>query len=161
MTGARATLLLLVVVAACTARSPEAAGRSSAERAGVTACPVGFEREVVDRVNAARRKHGRKPLTATKVLGEVANARARTMAARGRLTHAGFEEDLRDAGVKGARLAENVAWNYASPRAVVDGWLASPGHRANILERGFGRIGVGCARDAAGHPWWAQEFEGS
>ena len=80
------------------------------------------------------------------------------MAASNRLSHSGWERTIRDEGAVGATLAENVAYNYPTASAVVDGWMRSPGHRANILGRAFRRVGVGCVADARDRLWWAQDF---
>ena len=53
---------------------------------------------------------------------------------------------------------ENIAYGYASPAAVMSGWLNSSGHRANIENPSFRSIGVGVARNAAGTYYWTQEF---
>ena len=50
-------------------------------------------------------------------------------------------------------IGENVAWNYPSAQAVVEAWLASPEHCANILSPEFTHIGVGKAGD-----YWTQNF---
>jgi uncharacterized protein YkwD len=52
---------------------------------------------------------------------------------------------------------ENIAYGYANPRAVVNGWLASPGHKANIERANFKYLGNGAAKGNG--PWyWAQCF---
>lgn len=50
--------------------------------------------------------------------------------------------------VPGGRVAENLVRSSASPEAVVDAWLKSPGHRNNLLDPALRVTGVGCARDA-------------
>jgi uncharacterized protein YkwD len=52
---------------------------------------------------------------------------------------------------RGWTVGENIAWgswDYATPASIVDGWMHSPGHRANILNRQFKEIGLGVARGA-------------
>jgi uncharacterized protein YkwD len=82
------------------------------------------------------------------------------MAAERRLSHSGWERELRKAGLQDDSLGENVAYNYDGPDAVMRGWMESPGHRANILRAAFKRIGVGCVVDERGHRWWTQDFAG-
>ena len=53
--------------------------------------------------------------------------------------------------------AENIARGYRTADAVMDGWMNSPGHRANILNCGLRTIGVGMY-DGSGGPWWTQNF---
>ena len=57
--------------------------------------------------------------------------------------------------------AENIAAGYATPKAVVEGWMNSPGHRANILTSGLKKLGVGytTSNDRYGH-YWVQLFIG-
>jgi uncharacterized protein YkwD len=60
-------------------------------------------------------------------------------------------------GYNWSRLGENVGYGY-SIRQVHDAFMNSSGHRANILDRGFNRIGIGVTRDGAGRYWVVQEF---
>jgi uncharacterized protein YkwD len=53
--------------------------------------------------------------------------------------------------------AENIARGQPTPPAVVDGWMNSPGHRANILNCRLTMVGIGVVRGAGG-PWWTQVF---
>ena len=53
---------------------------------------------------------------------------------------------------------ENIAYGYATPAAVMNGWLNSPGHRANIENASYRSIGVGVARSSSGTYYWTQEF---
>ncbi len=64
------------------------------------------------------------------------------------------------AGYEAWSWGENIAAGYTSPQSVVDGWMNSPGHRANILNSGFCDIGVGYAYDGESHYryYWTQNF---
>ena len=53
---------------------------------------------------------------------------------------------------------ENIAYGYASPDAVMAGWLNSPGHRANIENASFRAIGIGVVRASNGTYYWTQNF---
>jgi uncharacterized protein YkwD len=53
---------------------------------------------------------------------------------------------------------ENIAYGYTTPEAVMQGWLNSPGHRANIENPSFRSIGVGAASSSSGRIYWAQAF---
>jgi len=85
---------------------------------------------------------------------DLASARhARSMAAHNFFEHGNFVGRIRSAnylrGVRSYRLGENIAWGSGSlstPAEIVDAWMRSPGHRANILQRGFREIGIGIAR---------------
>ncbi|MBI3767853.1 MAG: CAP domain-containing protein [Deltaproteobacteria bacterium] len=121
-------------------------------------CPTSAIRSVVAGVNAARRRARLRVLVADPRLARAAYARAKTMAARNRLSHSGWESVVRGDDAVDGSIGENVAYNYPTAEAVMRGWLASPGHRANILHASFHRIGVGCIVDASGTRWWTQDF---
>ncbi|MGZ8794045.1 MAG: CAP domain-containing protein [Gaiellaceae bacterium] len=53
---------------------------------------------------------------------------------------------------------ENIAYGYATADAVMQGWLNSPGHRANIERASFRSLGVGAAASSTGRIYWAQAF---
>ncbi|HJU48359.1 MAG TPA: CAP domain-containing protein, partial [Gaiellaceae bacterium] len=57
-----------------------------------------------------------------------------------------------------AGWGENIAYGYTTPSAVMQGWLNSPGHRANIENASYRTIGIGVARNAAGRLYWTQDF---
>jgi len=63
-----------------------------------------------------------------------------------RAAHAGLEAH-----------AENIAYGQPDPAAVMDAWMNSAGHRANILDCSLTRLGVGVA-EGDGGPWWTQLF---
>jgi uncharacterized protein YkwD len=63
-------------------------------------------------------------------------------------THGDFAARIRRYPLPGPAAGENLAWGagpHATARAVVSGWLSSPGHRANLLRPGFRYVGVGTA----------------
>ncbi len=57
-----------------------------------------------------------------------------------------------------SRLAENVALGYPNAQTVVEGWMYSKGHRANILNAQVAETGIGVARSAAGGLYYCQVF---
>lgn len=57
----------------------------------------------------------------------------------------------------GLMHGENIAFGYGTPAEVMDGWMNSPGHRANILRAEFTTIGVGCV-NVGSRPYWVQCF---
>ena len=62
---------------------------------------------------------------------------------------------MKSFGISYRSAGENIAMGYKTPEAVVDGWMNSSGHRANILNSSFTKIGVGYVKD--GH-YWTQIF---
>jgi chitodextrinase len=63
-----------------------------------------------------------------------------------------------DCGYAGSWWGENIAWGYTTAQSVVNGWLGSPGHKANIENPNFTSTGVGVASNAAGQLYWTQSF---
>ena len=68
-----------------------------------------------------------------------------------------FSTALTEAGVSYIRSGENIAYGQTTPQQVVQAWMDSAGHRANILDAGFTHIGVGHAV-VNGTAYWAQLF---
>jgi uncharacterized protein YkwD len=149
----------LGLLAVCELFGPHRALARPVPRSGWT-CPGGAAGEVVELVNRERRRIGVPPLVVEGRLSAVARTRASRMAEGRRLSHGGWESALRAAGVTSRTIGENIAAGQPSARAVVMSWLGSRGHRANMLDRAFVRIGVGCVVDPDGQRWWVQLFTG-
>jgi uncharacterized protein YkwD len=70
--------------------------------------------------------------------------------------HGAFAARIRRVGVRAPLIGENLAWGVgrlSRARSIVRMWLASPGHRANLLDPGFRLVGVGAVRgNFGGHP---------
>ena len=101
---------------------------------------------VVAAINEARAAHGLPPLRVDPRLQRAARAHSTDMVRRNYFAHGPFASRLARYGVRGPRFGENLAWGVGSAgdaREVVRRWLASPPHRANVLRRGFRRVGTG------------------
>ena len=121
-----------------------------------------YESEVIRLVNEVRRKNGLHPLSANWELSRVARYKSQDMRDRGYFSHTsptyGSPFQMITAfGLSYRTAGENIARGYASPQAVVDGWMNSSGHRANILNASYTQIGVGYV--AKGN-YWTQLFIG-
>lgn len=121
-----------------------------------------FENEVVRLVNEIRVKNGLKPLTANWELSRVARYKSQDMVDRRYFSHISPTygspyQMIKNFGIAFRTAGENIAYGYQSPQAVVNGWMKSSGHRANILNASFTQIGVGYV--ASGH-YWTQMFIG-
>lgn len=109
--------------------------------------------EMLQEANSRRAAAGKPPLAASDVLMARAGAWAVQMAAQNRMSHDGFA-----ARAKGFRsAAENVAAGQRSAAEVVDRWMSSPGHRANLLGP-YSVAGAGVARSASGFPYFCMIF---
>nr|MBA2385882.1 hypothetical protein [Acidimicrobiia bacterium] len=101
------------------------------------------ERTVVRVINRARARHGLQRLRAERRLAGAADLHSRQMLAADSFAHGSFTERVRRF-VGYRRIGETIAMTArCSAHRVVRMWLASPGHRAVLLSRSFGRVGVG------------------
>ena len=121
-----------------------------------------YESEVIRLVNEIRQQNGLRPLAANWELSRVARYKSQDMRDRGYFSHTsptyGSPFQMITAfGLSYRTAGENIARGYASPQAVVDGWMNSSGHRANILNASYTQIGVGYV--AKGN-YWTQLFIG-
>lgn len=114
-----------------------------------------YERQAVQATNAARDVRDLAALRTDKCLSRFANRQARRMADKQVMFHQDLHPILRTCGLRS--VAENVAYGYSTGRSVVtDGWMESPGHRANILTGSHRIVAVGSIRDGNGRWWTAQ-----
>lgn len=117
--------------------------------------------EVLALVNQERAKVGCSPLSTSAPLTSLAQNFSEDMAARGFFDHTDPDGDTpwdraAQAGVQGL-AAENIARGQADAQAVMEGWMNSEGHRANILNCDYKTIGIG-VHEGSGGPWWVQNF---
>jgi uncharacterized protein YkwD len=128
---------------------------------------------VVDLVNVAR-SHGRRcgavrfaaapPLSVSRKLNDAAEVHARDMARRKFFDHRGAngsqpKDRVFRAGYQPRLTGENIAFGPESAEEAVAGWLASPGHCANIMDARFQHIGIGLASGRKrGQIYWVQDF---
>ncbi|MCP8968478.1 CAP domain-containing protein [Ectobacillus ponti] len=118
------------------------------------------EARVIDLTNAERRKAGLAALTSDAALSKVAQAKSNDMRANNYFDHQsptyGSPFDMmRTFGVSYSYAGENIAKGQRTPEEVVQAWMNSPGHRANILNSNYTRIGVGYEST---QNIWSQEF---
>ncbi|MEI5906753.1 CAP domain-containing protein [Bacillus spongiae] len=121
-----------------------------------------FERQVVDLTNAERAKQGLAPLTLDTKLSSVAKEKSNDMQQNGYFDHNSPKygspfEMMKSFGITYYAAAENIAKGQSSPEAVVNAWMNSSGHRANILNPNLTHIGVG---HVGGSNIWTQMFIG-
>jgi uncharacterized protein YkwD len=106
-------------------------------------------------LNKERTSRGIRKLRDNGRLNLASQRHANDMSRRNYFAHGDFVGRIKAArylkGARGYTLGENIAWgswDYATPANIVDGWMHSPGHRANILNGRFREIGLGVARGA-------------
>lgn len=120
-----------------------------------------YAAQVVKLVNEERAKAGLSPLTVKGNVTAAAEVRAKELEAsfsHTRPNGSTFSTALTAAGVSYRGAGENIAYGQKTPEQVMQGWMNSAGHRANILNSSFTSIGVGHYRSAAGVDYWTQLF---
>lgn len=116
--------------------------------------------EVVRLVNAERAKEGLSPLQVDSTLNSAAQVRAKeivTSFSHTRPNGSNCFTALSEAGIKYNGSGENIAYGQKTPAEVVNAWMNSAGHRANIMSSKFTKIGVGC-HNSNGTYYWSQFF---
>jgi uncharacterized protein YkwD len=123
------------------------------------------EQAIVNAVNTVRQMNGLAPLTVNTKLVEAARIHASDMARLDQMAHTlpgaalpTLEDRANYVGYNYSILGENIAYGYSDTGSVMNAWMNSPGHRANILSAGYQEIGIGIAYDASGVPYYCQVF---
>ena len=119
-----------------------------------------YEQEVVRLVNEVRKENGLKPLTYDWELARVARYKSQDMKDNGYFAHNspvyGTPFDMiKNFGISYRSAGENIARGQRTPEAVMNAWMNSSGHRANILNASYTKIGVGYVADGK---YWTQMF---
>jgi Uncharacterized protein with SCP/PR1 domains len=97
-------------------------------------------------MNGVRQSHGLVPLRIDLRLQRAACRHSSAMLRTDTFSHGAFAARIRRAGVRARRVGENLAWGVGAlseAHAIVNAWLASPEHRANLLRPGYRTAGVG------------------
>ncbi len=119
-----------------------------------------YENEVIRLVNEIRIKNGLKALTSDWELSRVARFKSQDMKDNNYFSHTSpvygspFEM-IKNFGISYRSAAENIAKGQKTPQAVVNGWMNSSGHRSNILNAAYTKIGVGYVAEGN---YWTQMF---
>ncbi|MCX5144763.1 sigma-70 family RNA polymerase sigma factor [Streptomyces sp. NBC_00338] len=124
--------------------------------------PMSTAAQVVALVNKERGAAGCGPLTEDSQLTDAAQRHSDDMAARDFFEHTNPDgadpgQRVTDAGYRWSTYGENIARGQQTPASVMESWMNSPGHRANILNCDFKDIGIGIHQGPGG-PWWTQDF---
>lgn len=114
-----------------------------------------YESQIVTSTNNYRAKHGLVKLKEQSCAKSYAVARAKWMAANRTLKHSSMSTVASKCHF--TAVGENIAYGYSSGSAVVKAWMASSGHRKNILTAKYRYIGSGARKDSRG-VWWSAEI---
>lgn len=122
---------------------------------------LSYAEQVAALVNEERVKAGLSPVELDTEIASAALIRAneiKTLFSHTRPDGRSFSTVLTDNGIRYNGAGENIAWGQRSPEEVMNAWMNSDGHRANILNANYTKIGVGHYQDANGRHHWAQLF---
>lgn len=122
---------------------------------------LSYAEQVVRLVNKERAKAGLPALEMQADLTAAANVRAREIKqsfSHTRPDGSSFSSVLKEHGVSYRGSGENIAYGQKTPEQVMEGWMNSDGHRANILNKNYKNIGVGYYQDERGVNHWVQLF---
>lgn len=144
------------------APTPSATETTVTNGSAVEADSLSFEQQVVTLVNSQRAANGLAPLTLSTELSNVARLKSQDMHNNNYFAHESPTygspfEMMKSFGISYRTAGENIAMGYGTPEAVMNAWMNSPGHRANILDASYTQIGVGYVADGN---YWTQEFIG-
>ena len=124
---------------------------------------TGYELDVLNLTNAERQKAGLKPFSGDYTsLNRSARAKSEDMAKNNYFSHTSPTYGdpfamMRNFGVQYQSAGENIAKGQPTPQQVVQAWMDSPGHRANIMNSSYTHMGVGYTANN-GQPCWTQQF---
>ncbi|MFT4143660.1 MAG: CAP domain-containing protein [Mobilitalea sp.] len=119
-----------------------------------------YAAQVLKLINAERAKEGLSALTTNTTLTSAANVRAKetkTSFSHTRPDGSSCFTALTQAGVTYKTAGENIAYGQKTPAEVVKAWMESPGHRANIMNANFHKVGIGVYQ-TGGVIYWSQLF---
>ena len=148
-------------LAACSPSAPN----EPAARVGTAGTLSATAEALVEATNEVRKRAGVPALRPDERLMHAAQLQAEQMAAAGAMAHTlkgarypTLESRLAAAGYPWQRAGENLAFGPHTPAVVVDNWMRSPGHRANIVKPEFTELGTGYVVDQNGRPYYVQVF---
>jgi uncharacterized protein YkwD len=166
MLGARVLLVSLAVL------TLGAAGNAAASDTGASVTrAASLETLVLREINAVRATHGVRPLTRSTALSRAASTHSLSMVSLGFFAHESRDGTSFDRRVKRFYAATSSRWTVGenlamfggitpSARSIVTSWMASPGHRANVLRASFRDAGIAIVHDPSaggvfgGEPTW-------
>ncbi|TDL47332.1 hypothetical protein E2R60_30220 [Paenibacillus dendritiformis] len=119
-----------------------------------------FEQQVLDLVNQERSKTGLSSLSMSEELSNMAMVKAQDMYNNNYFdhnspTHGSPFDMMKEFGITYNSAGENIAKGQTTPTQVMNDWMNSPGHKANILNKSYTHIGIAYYNNT-----WVQEFKG-
>jgi uncharacterized protein YkwD len=146
-----AAALTATILAAPSAAQAQSACGAAARARPASVSVQSAEQATLCLLNIQRAKHNLRPLRENHRLDHAATGHSESMVNHKYFDHGDFAGRIHRSGYHGYTLGENIAWGslqYSTPASIVDMWMHSPGHRANILRSKFRDIGIGIANGA-------------
>jgi uncharacterized protein YkwD len=143
-------LCAMLALTACQTQSGSGFTATATAPAQASAANTSVESEgrILASLNAQRAKSSLPPLVYNGQLTRAARAHANDQARKGYFSHTGqdgsqISDRVQRTGYKYCLIAENLSMGYPSAQGAVQGWMASEGHRRNIMNRNFTDVGIG------------------
>ena len=119
---------------------------------------VSTTQQVAQLVNKERTRRGLKPLAGDTKLSSVASGHAKDMYSQSYFSHQSLDgrtmtDRMEDGEINYHYAGENIAWGQTTAQKVMSAWMNSPGHRRNILNPRYRKIGIARAGN-----YWVQDF---
>lgn len=136
-------------------------GAATPEEGTPDEAEASYAEQILELVNEERAKAGLPALKLQADITAAANVRAREIKqsfSHTRPDGSSFSSVLKEQGISFRGSGENIAYGQRTPQQVMEGWMNSDGHRANILNEKFENMGVGYYQDERGVNYWVQLF---
>lgn len=106
------------------------------------------DKQVLEITNVFRERYGAEPVAYDNEVAKVAYGHSVDMANNNYFDHDSptegtLSDRMKNASVQYVKAGENIAYNYLDAAAAVEGWLNSPGHRKNLLDKSYTYMGEG------------------
>ncbi|GGH80874.1 putative YkwD family protein [Pullulanibacillus pueri] len=146
-------------------QKPTASSQQATDNGETTKSVSAYEQQVVDLTNKERTDRGLQPLKLDVNLSKMARDKSADMVKNNYFDHQsptyGSPFDMmKKYGISYSSAGENIAAGQKTPEEVVNSWMNSEGHRANILNPDYDTIGVGYVQGGSYGSYWTQEFIG-
>lgn len=126
-----------------------------------TSSNAAYTTEVLRLVNIERAKEGLSQLTTNSTIEKAAYTRSQEIKqsfSHTRPNGSSFSSILKEMNISYQAAGENIAYGQRTPADVVEAWMNSSGHRANIMSKNYNKLGVGCYIDSNNVVYWSQIF---
>ena len=150
------TLPFLFIVCSCSQESSEIITNDARTE---IANEISITQEILKLVNNHRKSVGKSSLERNAFADQLATEHTNYMISKNQISHDNFNERFQELqhNVNAKSAAENVASGYPTAERVMDGWIHSPGHKANI-EGNFTHIGITAIKNSQGSYYYTQLF---